>query len=204
MDELEDLFERNRAWARWTRTEDPIFFERLASGQTPRFFWVGCSDSRVTPDRVLGLKPGGVFVHRNVANLIGAHDPNSHAALSFAVDALKVPHIIVCGHTCCGGMKAVLGGEDRGPVAHWLRPVHELAREHATRLAALPEDERPDLLAELNVMAQVTNIAGTDIVREAWRRGQPLVVHGWIFSVRDGLLRDLHVSRSGPGGGSEP
>ena len=199
MDELEELFERNRAWARWTRAEDPIFFDRLAGGQAPRFFWVGCSDSRVTPDRVLGLKPGRVFVHRNVANLIGAHDPNSYAALHFAVDGLKVPHVIVCGHTGCGGMKAVVLAEDRGPVAEWLRPVHELARSQATELAALTGDARVDRLAELNVVAQIESIARTEVVREAWRRGQPLALHGWIFSVRDGLLRDLGVSRTGPG-----
>ena len=199
MDELEELFERNRAWARWTRTEDPVFFDRLAGGQAPRFFWVGCSDSRVTPDRVLGLKPGRVFVHRNVANLIGAHDPNSHAALHFAVDGLKVPHVIVCGHTGCGGMRAVVHGEDRGPVAEWLRPVHELARSHAAELAALAGDARVDRLAELNVVAQIESIARTEVVREAWRRGQPLALHGWIFSVHDGLLRDLGVSLAGPG-----
>ncbi len=204
MDELEDLFERNRAWARWTRTEDPTYFDRLAGGQSPTFFWVGCSDSRVTPDRVMGLQPGRVFVHRNVANLIGARDPNSHAALAFAVDGLRVPHVIVCGHTGCGGMKAVLAGEDRGPVAEWLAPVHELARAHAPRLAALPEEERADLLAELNVRAQIESIARTDVVREAWRRGQPVTLHGWIFSVRDGLLRDLRVSRRGPGPAREP
>ena len=204
MDELEDLFERNRAWARWTRTEDPVFFDRLAGGQTPRFFWIGCSDSRVTPDRVLGLKPGRVFVHRNVANLIGAHDPNSHAALHFAVDSLKVPHVIVCGHTCCGGMKAVLGGEDRGAVAQWLKPVHDLAAAHSAELSSLPEEARADRLAELNVIAQIENIARTDVVQEAWRVGQPLTLHGWIFGVRDGLLRDLLVSRSAPRAGPEP
>ncbi len=199
MNELEDLFERNRAWAQWTRTEDPVFFDRLAGGQSPRFFWIGCSDSRVTPDRVLGLKPGRVFVHRNIANLIGAHDPNSHAALHFAVESLKVPHVIVCGHTCCGGMKAVLNGEDHGPVARWLRPVHDLARKRSAELDSLPEEAKADRLAELNVMAQIENIAGTEAVGEAWRRGQPLTLHGWIFCVRDGLLRDLHVSRAGPG-----
>ncbi len=198
MDELDDLFERNRAWAQWTRTEDPVFFDRLASGQTPGFFWVGCSDSRVTPDRVLGLKPGRVFVHRNVANLIGGQDANSHAALHFAVDALKVPHVIVCGHTGCGGMKAVLRGEDRGPVAEWLKPVHDLARAHAGELDALPEDARADRLAELNVVAQIESIARADVVRDAWRTGQPLALHGWIFCIRDGLLRALHVSRSSP------
>ncbi len=204
MDELEDLFDRNRAWARWTRTEDPTFFDRLAGGQSPRYFWVGCSDSRVTPDRVMGLQPGRVFVHRNVANLVGAHDPNSHAALCFAVDALKVPHIIVCGHTGCGGMKAVLAGEERAPLARWLRPVRDLATEHAARLAAVPEDARADLLAELNVRAQIANLAGTEVVREAWRKGQPLALHGWLFSVSDGLLRDLNVSRTDAGADVEP
>ncbi len=204
MDELEDLFERNRAWARRTRTEDPTFFDRLAGGQSPRYFWVGCSDSRVTPDRVMGLQPGRVFVHRNVANLVGAHDPNSHAALAFAVGALEVPHVIVCGHTGCGGMKAVLAGEERAPLKRWLRPVSELATEHAARLAAAPEEARADLLAELNVRAQVENLAATDVVREAWRGGQPLALHGWLFSVSDGLLRDLHVSRHGPGATSAP
>lgn len=198
MDELEGLFERNRAWAQQTRTEDPVFFDRLASGQSPRFFWVGCSDSRVTPDRALGLKPGRVFVHRNIANLVGAHDPNSHAAIHFAVERLKVPHVIVCGHTCCGGMKAVINGEDHGPVAQWLQPVHDLAREHAADLEPLDTEARVDRLAELNVMAQIANIAKIPAVREAWRLGQPLTLHGWIFCVRDGLLRDLHVSQAGP------
>jgi carbonic anhydrase len=197
MDELEDLFERNRAWAHWTRTEDPVFFDRLARGQSPGFFWIGCSDSRVTPDRVLGLRPGQVFVHRNVANLIGAHDPNSHAALHFAVDKLKVPHVIVCGHTCCGGMNAALGGEVQGPLAQWLKPVQDLAREHADDLAAHDPETRADRLAELNVMAQIESIASTALVREAWRMGQPLTLHGWIFCVKDGLLRDLRVSRAG-------
>jgi carbonic anhydrase len=198
MDELEDLFERNRAWAQGMRTEDPTFFDRLARGQSPRFFWVGCSDSRVTPSGVLGLKPGVIFVHRNIANLVGAHDPNGHAALHFAVESLKVPHVIVCGHTCCGGMKAVLKGEGEGPVAQWLKPVQDLAREHAADLEALDSEARVDRLAELNVMAQIDNISRIPAVRQAWRQGQPLTLHGWIFCVRDGLLRDLRVSQAGP------
>ncbi len=198
MPELKDLFEKNRAWAERTRAENPEFFTRLSDGQSPRLFWIGCSDSRVTPDRALDLPPGSVFVHRNVANLMGLQDPNGLAALSFAVEVLKVEHVVVCGHTGCGGVTASLKGTVHGPAGVWLQPIQRLARRNAALLAALPEEERVDRLAELNVQRQVENLSHTQVVRDAWTRGQFLALHGWIFVVREGLLRDLCMTLTAP------
>jgi carbonic anhydrase len=198
MPELKDLFEKNRAWAEKTRAEDPEFFSKLSDGQAPKFFWIGCSDSRVTPDRALDLPPGSVFVHRNVANLMGLQDPNGLAALSFAVDVLKVEHVVVCGHTGCGGVKASLKGTVHGPAGVWLQPLQRLARQNASELGSLGEEEQADRLAELNVMRQVDNLSHTQVVRGAWARGQNLALHGWIFVVRDGLLRDLVLTLTAP------
>ncbi len=196
--EPKDLLEGNRVWAEITRREDPEFFEQLARGQSPRFFWIGCSDSRVTPDRAMNLRPGTVFVHRNVANLMGLQDPNGLAALSFAVEVLKVEHVIVCGHTGCGGIKACLAGKVHGPAGVWLQPLQRLAREREKELEAMEPEERADRLAELNVQRQVYNLSHTQTVREAWARGQKLSLHRWIFSIAEGRLRDLGVSVSGP------
>jgi len=198
MSDLHDLFERNRAWAEHTRQTQPEFFNQLSDGQAPKLFWIGCSDSRVTPDRALDLPPGSVFVHRNVGNLMGLQDPNGLAALSYAVEVLRVEHIVVCGHTGCGGVEASLAGTVHGPAGVWLQPLQMLARQKAPLLCTLSPAEQVDRLAEFNVLRQVENLSHTQIVRDAWARGERLVLHGWVFAVRTGLLRDLGVTLSGP------
>ncbi len=198
MSDLNDLFERNRAWAEHTRQTQPEFFERLSDGQAPKLFWIGCSDSRVTPDRALDLPPGSVFVHRNVGNLMGLQDPNGLAALSYAVEVLRVEHVVVCGHTGCGGVEAALSGVVHGPAGVWLQPVQMLARQNDPALRSLSVAERVNRLAELNVQRQVENLSHTQVVNDAWALGQKLVLHGWLFTVREGLLRDLGMTLTGP------
>ncbi len=195
----EELFESNRRWAESMRGGDPGFFETLRRGQSPAYLWIGCSDSRVPACQVVGLRPGELFVHRNIANLVAHSDLNGLSVLQYAVDALRVRHIIVCGHHGCGGVKAAVDGDLHGLTDHWLRPIRELARRHAPELAALPDEQaRLDRLCELNVVEQVAHVAGTTIVEQAWARGQPLSVHGWIYGLGDGRLRDLGVRWDGP------
>ena len=189
---LERLFEQNRAWSAAMHREDPRFFDRLVAQQRPEFHWIGCSDSRVPANQITGLAPGEMFVHRNVANLAHAADLNGLSSLQFAVDHLDVRHVIVCGHYGCAGIHAALTDARLGVVDNWLRPVRELAERHAGLLATLQTTpEREDRLAEINVVEQVRNVALTMVVADAWRRGQRLALHGWIYSIRDGLLRDL-------------
>ncbi len=179
---------------------DPEFFERLAAQQAPEYLWIGCSDSRVPATQIVGLPPGEMFVHRNVANLVVAGDLNGMSAIQFAVDVLRVRHIIVCGHYGCGGVLAALRGERHGLVDEWLRHVRELRDRHRGALDALPgEDERAARLCELNVIEQVGNVANSEIVRGAWARGQRVAVSGCIYDIRDGLLKhlDISVSREG-------
>jgi carbonic anhydrase len=196
------LLEDNVNWSSERVAADPDYFRRLSALQTPEYLWIGCSDSRVPANVITGLEPGEVFVHRNVANLVYPADLNCMSVLQFAVETLKVRHIIVCGHYGCGGVRAVLDGSQSGLVEHWLAPVRDLYRRHHADLAALPSEEaRVDRVCELNVRAQVESVCHSPIVLGAWDRGQPLVVHGWIYSLRDGRLRDLKCG--GAGGVSE-
>ncbi|HEX8619357.1 MAG TPA: carbonate dehydratase [Thermoanaerobaculia bacterium] len=192
---LNDLLENNRAWAAEMTRQDPDFFSRLASRQTPDYLWVGCSDSRVPANQIVGLLPGEMFVHRNVANVVVHTDLNCLSTIQFAVDVLRVSHIIVCGHYGCGGVLAALRGEKFGLVDNWLRHVQDVRRNHQEEIDALSsEQERHNRLCELNVIEQVVNISQTTVVQDAWARGQALAIHGWIYDIRDGLLRDLGLS----------
>ena len=197
---LDELFERNRAWAAEMVERDPAFFTTLAERQKPDYLWVGCSDSRVPANQIVGLAPGDVFVHRNVANVVVHTDLNFLSVLQYAVDILRVRHVIVCGHYGCGGVTAALMGARHGLIDNWLRHVADVAEQHAEELAALPEDRRIERLCELNVAAQVENVCHTTVTRDAWARGQDLTVHGLVYGLQDGLLRDLgvSVSTSGP------
>jgi carbonic anhydrase len=194
---LSDLFENNRAWAAEMTRQDPEFFSRLVHQQEPQFLWIGCSDSRVPANQIVGLLPGEMFVHRNVANVVVHTDLNCLSAVQFAVDVLRVKHIIVCGHYRCGGVLAALRNDKHGLVDNWLRHVQDVRRNHAAEIDALEnESDRHRRLCELNVIAQVVNVSQTTVVRDAWERGQSLSVHGWVYDVRDGLLRDLGVTKS--------
>jgi carbonic anhydrase len=192
MKRLEQLFANNLEWARRMRAGDPDFFERLAAQQAPQFLWIGCSDSRVPANEIVGLLPGEVFVHRNIANLVVHTDLNCLSVIQFAVDILAVRHIIVCGHYGCSGVRAVMTRHKVGLSDNWLRHVQDVQERHAGALAAIGEDDaRLDRLCELNVLEQVAHVCHSSVVQEAWLRGQPLTVHGWIYGLRDGLLRDL-------------
>lgn len=196
---LNSLLERNAAWSAERQTAEPGYFARLAQQQAPEFFWIGCSDSRVPANVVAGLDPGEVFVHRNVANVIHSSDMNLLSALEFAVEALEVREIIVCGHHGCGGIKAATEDLPHGLADHWLEPIRRLARTYAIDLAqAATEEDRRDRLAELNVIEAVRRVAETPILQRAWARGTLVRVHGLIYSLKDGLLRDLDCT-VGPG-----
>lgn len=191
---LHQLFENNRAWAAETSRQDPEFFTRLARLQEPGYLWIGCSDSRVPANQIVGLVPGEMFVHRNVGNIVVHTDLNCLSAIQFAVDVLKVRHVIVCGHYGCGGVLAALRDDKLGLVDNWLRHVQDVRSKHRAQLDALKtEAQRHATLCELNVIEQVINISRTSIVRDAWLRGQELAVHGWVYDIHDGLLRDLGV-----------
>jgi len=192
---LRELFDRNREWAAAMERDDPGFFERLSKGQAPRYLWIGCSDSRVPANEIIGLPPGEVFVHRNVANLVIQTDMNLLSVLQYAVDVLKIEHVIVCGHYGCGGVETALRGGGNGLIDNWLRHVSEIAEAHVDELDAITDwSERVNRLCELNVIKQVQDVVRTTIIEEAWKRGQNVAVHGWIYSLRDGLLRDLDVT----------
>ena len=192
---LESLFQKNRAWADRIRAEHPDFFEKLAKQQNPKFLWIGCSDSRVPANEIVGLMPGEVFVHRNIANVVVHTDLNCLSVVQFAVDVLKVEHIMVVGHYGCGGVRAALFGDRLGLVDNWLHHIHDVRDKHADALHAIGlSNERANRLCELNVIEQVANVCQTTIVRDAWERGQELAVHGWIYGLNNGLLRDLNVT----------
>jgi carbonic anhydrase len=192
---LNHLFESNRAWAERIRARDPDFFPALSRQQSPQYLWIGCSDSRVPANEIVGLLPGELFVHRNIANVVVHTDLNCLSVMQFAVDVLKVRHIIVCGHYGCSGVRAALHGERHGLVDNWLRHVQDVRHKHESRLSELSQDAgRADRLCELNVIEQVANVCHTSIVRDAWERGQELAVHGWIYGLHDGLLRDLDTT----------
>lgn len=198
MDRLPHLFDSNRVWAAKMTRSDPQFFQRLADQQAPELLWIGCSDSRVPANQITGLLPGEVFVQRNVANLVVHTDLNCLSTIQFAVDVLKVKHIVVCGHYGCGGVLAALRSERLGLVDNWLRHVQDVRGRHQVQLDALAaEAEQHDRLCELNVIEQVVNVGQTTVVRDAWRRGADLALHGWIYDVNDGLLRDLGMCASG-------
>ncbi|WP_417414702.1 carbonic anhydrase [Hoeflea sp.] len=189
---LSDLFDHNVQWAEAKRQEDPEFFNRLAALQSPEYLWIGCSDSRVPANVITGLQPGEVFVHRNVANLVHRGDLNLLSVLEFAVETLEVRHIIVCGHYGCGGIRAAMDGHRHGIIDHWLQPVRDVADRNAGRLAEIGDPEKQqDLLCELTIKAQVESLSRTPILRSAWKRGKFLSVHGWVYGLKDGLLRDL-------------
>src|SRR5947209_221864 len=192
---LSHLFAKNQAWAAEMIRHDPGFFERLARQQAPRYLWIGCSDSRVPANQIVGLVPGEMFLHRNVANVVVHTDLNCLSAIQFAVDGLRIEHIIVCGHYSCGGILAALQDNKLGLIENWLRHVQDVRAKHRVELDALDTEEKQhDRLCELNVIEQVTNVSRTTVVRDAWSRGQTLTVHGWIYALSDGLLRDLDVS----------
>jgi carbonic anhydrase len=192
---LDHLKEKNRAWAKRMVAADAGFFKRLERQQAPEYLWIGCSDSRVPANEIVGLDPGELFVHRNVANLAPPQDANYLSVLQFAVDVLKVKHIMVVGHYGCGGVAAAVDGQRRGLVDHWLHPIREVSHEHRRELDAMADPHaRLDRLCELNVIRQVRNVATDVFVQEAWARGQDLCIHGWVYSLANGLVRDLNVT----------
>ncbi len=192
---LSHLFENNKAWAGRIRQQDPDFFLKLSRQQLPSYLWIGCSDSRVPANQIVGLLPGEVFVHRNVANLVVHTDLNCLSVIQFAVDILKVRHIIVCGHYGCSGVQAALRRERLGLSDNWLRHVQDVRQKHEKYLVSVGGDtEASDRLCELNVIEQVVNVCHTTIARDAWERGQELAVHGWIYGLQDGFLQDLNVT----------
>jgi carbonic anhydrase len=194
MKALPHLFERNRKWASGIRAADPEFFSRLAKQQAPELLWIGCADSRVPANEIVGLLPGELFVHRNVANLVVHTDMNCLSVLQYAVDILKIKHVIVCGHYGCGGIKAAMEDRPHGLVDNWLRHIRDIQQRHHRMLDAMSSDaERIRRLCELNVAEQVINVGNTTVIHDAWRRGQPITVHGWIYDVADGILKDLDV-----------
>lgn len=194
MDELKELLAKNEAWAESIKASDPSFFGTLAEQQTPRYLWIGCSDSRVPATQLVGLQPGDMFVHRNVANVVGHTDFNCLSVLQYAVDVLAVNHVIVCGHYGCGGVKAAMDNLQLGLIDNWLRHVQDVMRSHEALLSAITDEaKRLDRLCELNVIEQVLNVSRTTIVQNAWSRGQELAVHGWVYGIGDGLLRDLNI-----------
>jgi carbonic anhydrase len=194
---LADLFVRNRAWAAAVSRREPDFFERLAHQQNPRYCWIGCSDSRVPANEIVGLSPGEMFVHRNVANVVVHTDLNCLSVLQYAVDALEVDHVMVVGHYGCGGVRAAWEERPHGLIDNWLRHVQDVAARHLDELRALGEGPALyDRLCELNVVEQAVHVCRTTIVQDAWRRGHDLTVHAWVYSLRDGLLRDLGFSAS--------
>ena len=193
--ELQELLDKNKAWAEAITSSDPEFFNSLTEQQTPRYLWIGCSDSRVPATQLVGLKPGDMFVHRNVANVVVHTDFNCLSVLQFAVDVLKVEHVIVCGHYGCGGVKAAMDNLSLGLIDNWLRHVQDVMHSNEEVLASVSDESlRLDKLCELNVAAQVLSVSRTTIVQSAWARGQELAIHGWIYGIGDGLLRDLSIS----------
>jgi carbonic anhydrase len=197
---LEELFEHNRRWSRAMTASDPEFFRRLSLQQAPRYLWIGCSDSRVPANQIVGLLPGELFVHRNVANLVVHTDLNCLSVLQYAVDVLKVEHVIVCGHFGCGGVRAAAQSLRFGLIDNWLRHVQDVRDRHAALLASIDDEAvREDRLCALNVVEQARNVAETTIALDAWARGQRLAIHGWVYGIGDGLLRDLDTTIDGPG-----
>lgn len=185
------LLLENKSWAQEQRASDPSFFDRMARDQKPEFLWIGCSDSRVPANQITGTAAGEIFVHRNIANVFVPTDLNLLSVVQYAVEVLQVKHVIVCGHHGCGGVRAAMSPRDMGPISHWLRNIRDVHEAHAEEIAALPEAARVDALAEWNVRAQVTSLAKSSIVQEAWHKGSDLWLHGWVYSLHDGILKEL-------------
>ncbi len=197
MAEIKELFDNNVAWTKAINAEDPEFFTKLSQQQAPEYLWIGCSDSRVPANEIVGLLPGELFVHRNVANAVVHTDLNCLSVIQYAVDVLKVKHIIVCGHYGCGGVRAAMKQNRVGLVDHWLRHIRDVYHKHEKELLKIEDEEqRWDKLCELNVIEQTYNVCHTNIIQGAWERGQPLSVHSWIYSIKDGLIRDLGLEVS--------
>lgn len=194
MPTIKHLIDNNREWARQQVERDPEFFQRLVGQQSPEYLWIGCSDSRVPANQIVGMDPGELFVHRNVANQVIQTDFNCLSVIQFAIEALKVRHVLVVGHYGCGGVKAAIESKPHGLVDHWLYPIRDIYREHAVELEALDEQAQIDRLCELNVIEQVKNLAKTNMVQEAWDRGQELNIHGWVYRLDNGLVNDMNVS----------
>jgi len=191
---LKHLFEQNKKWAEKVKESDPDFFLNLSKQQNPEYLWIGCSDSRVPANEIVDMLPGSIFVHRNIANVVVHTDLNCLSVIQFAIEVLKVKHIIVCGHYGCGGIQAALDNKEHGLIDNWLQNIRDVYRYHRDRIDALEDEaEKADLLCELNVVEQVANVCNTTIVRGAWRAGQELSVHGWIYNIEDGILKDLDV-----------
>ena len=198
MSNLDNLLDNNALWAARVQEQRPGFFENLARQQTPEYLWIGCSDSRVPANQIVGLDPGDIFVHRNVANLVVHTDFNCLSVLQYAVEALKVKHIIICGHYGCGGVAAALQNMEHGLIDNWLRNIKDLYEQHEMLFRDIKSDEeRVNALCMLNVIGQVSNVSHTTIVQNAWKRGQDLSVHGWIYSIKDGLIKDLDSTLTG-------
>lgn len=191
MSTLKHLFERNKTWAAEVKDKDPEFFTRLSKQQEPDFLWIGCSDSRVLANQIMSLPSGEIFVHRNIANLVVVTDINCLSVIQYAVEVLKVKHIVVCGHYGCGGIKAAMGEETDGALYDWIRPIREFILSNAKELEGLERREKLDRLCELNVIEQVTNVCKTAPVQSAWKNGDELSVHGWIYNIENGILKDL-------------
>lgn len=198
MRNLTNLLEQNRQWATKMKKNDPTFFEELAHQQSPEYLWIGCSDSRVPANQIVGLLPGEVFVHRNVANVIVHTDLNCLSVMQYAVDVLQVKHIIVCGHYGCGGIVAALNNQKLGLIDNWLRHVQDVRQKFKDIFDEHTPEHHWDLLCELNILEQVVNVAQTTVVQDAWERGQELAIHGWIYKLQDGLIRDLQIGVSDP------
>jgi carbonic anhydrase len=198
MRSLTNLLESNRAWAEGIKAQEPDFFKKLSEQQSPEYFWIGCADSRVPANQIVGLSPGQLFVHRNVANVVVHTDLNCLSAMQYAVEVLKVRHIIVCGHYGCGGVRAALLNSRLGLIDNWLRHIQDVAQKHAAMLSEIAEEsERVDKLCELNIIEQVINVCQTTIVQSAWESGQELIIHGWVYGLGDGIVRDLNVHIAG-------
>lgn len=197
MSEIKKLFQNNKDWAKKIKKQNPNFFKTLSKQQSPEYLWIGCSDSRVPANEIVGLLPGEIFVHRNIANVIVHTDLNALSVIQFAVDVLKVKHIIVCGHYGCGGIKAALENKEHGLIDNWLRHIKDVYRYHQNELDKIKtEKEKVNKLCELNVFEQVANVCKTTIVQNAWKDGQELTVHGWIYGIENGLIKDLNISVS--------
>lgn len=198
MKNLQNMLVNNREWAETVKTDDPEFFDKLAAQQTPEFLWIGCSDSRVPANQIVGLMPGEIFVHRNVANMVVHTDTNCLTVLQYAVEVLKVRHIIVVGHYGCGGVKAAYENSNNGWIDNWLRNIKDVQHRYSDELESIADiDERLNRLCERNVETQVSHVAQTTVLQDAWHRGQEVFVHGWVYGLQDGLLKDLECSVAG-------
>ncbi|WP_287372948.1 carbonate dehydratase [Prosthecochloris sp.] len=195
---LKNLFEQNKEWAEKVKESDPDFFLKLSKQQSPEYLWIGCSDSRVPSNQIVGMLPGEIFVHRNIANVVVPSDLNCLSVIQYAVEVLKIKHIIVCGHYGCGGVKAALESRENGLIDNWLEHIRDVYRTHSEEIDAIDDkNEKLDKMCELNVIEQVINVCNTTTVRNAWKSGQELSVHGWIYGIEDGILQDLNICVTG-------